>query len=136
MILNLNCKKTASFIADVNPDTAYISIPVRPPAYKEVKAVSEEKITQAWQIYQEKGLHTELLTGFEGINAGYTGNAYEDILNISAVHPLREDTVEELLKNDNSGKETIDALINQGLIKCVTYNNHNYYIRNYHNLIN
>ncbi|HCY00598.1 MAG TPA: radical SAM protein, partial [Bacteroidales bacterium] len=47
-------------------------------------------------------LNTELILGFEGTNTGYTGNAIDDILNISAVHPLREDTLNELLKKNNA----------------------------------
>lgn len=44
-------KQNASFIAKLNPQKAYLSIPTRPPALKDVKPVSEEKITEAWQIY-------------------------------------------------------------------------------------
>lgn len=125
-------QKTASFIAALDPRKAYLSVPVRPPAVRTVKAVSENKITEAWQIFQNSGIQTEMLTGFEGTDTGYTGNAFEDILNITAVHPLREDTMAELLKQDKMDGDVVDSLINQGLIKIIRYSGKTYYIRSYH----
>ncbi|MBN1413884.1 MAG: radical SAM protein [Bacteroidales bacterium] len=125
-------KDTASFISLLKPQKAYLSIPTRPPALKEVKAVPEEKIAEAWQIYQQEGINTELLTGFEETNTGFTGNAFEDILNITAVHPLRDDTMNELLKQDKADNNVVKSLIKQGLIKKSTYNGKTYYVRKYH----
>jgi wyosine [tRNA(Phe)-imidazoG37] synthetase (radical SAM superfamily) len=125
-------KQNASFIAKLNPQKAYLSIPTRPPALKDVKPVSEEKITEAWQIYQEAGLTTELLTGFEGTDTGFTGNAFDDILNITAVHPLREDTITKLLKQNKTSLSVINSLIAQELIKSINYKGKTYYVRNYH----
>ena len=34
-----------------------------------------------------------MLLGFEGSDTGFTGDAREDILNMSAVHPIREETM-------------------------------------------
>jgi wyosine [tRNA(Phe)-imidazoG37] synthetase (radical SAM superfamily) len=124
-------KETASFIALLNPRTAYLSIPTRPPALKQIKPISEEKLTIAWRLFQKNGLKTELLNGFEGTNAGYTGNAFEDIINITAVHPLREDTIAKLLKQDKTDHSVVDSLIAQGLIKGIKYEGKTYYVRNY-----
>jgi len=124
--------QTASFISHLKPIIAYLSIPTRPPAVKEIKPVTEKKLTKAWQVFQKAGLNTELLTGFEGTNTGTTGNALEDILNITAVHPLREDTIAELLKKDKTDSIIVDSLIAQGLIKGVKYHGQTYYVRNYH----
>jgi len=82
-ILNRN----ASFIAGLRPRKAYLSIPTRPPAVREIRQVSVEKLMEAWEIFTESGLHVELLTGFEGTDAGFTGNAEDDFLNIPAVNP-------------------------------------------------
>ena len=125
-------KQNASFIAKLNPQKAYLSIPTRPPAVKEVKPVSEEKLTETWQIYQEAGLTTELLTGFEGTDTGFTGNAFDDILNITAVHPLREDTITKLLEQNRTSLSVINSLVAQELIKSINYKGKTYYVRNYH----
>ena len=77
-------------------------------------------------------INTEFLTQFEGTDAGYTGNIYEDILNITAVHPLREDSLMILLKNDNASYSVVNSLISQHLIKSVTYGGNKYFIRDFH----
>jgi wyosine [tRNA(Phe)-imidazoG37] synthetase (radical SAM superfamily) len=125
-------RDNASYIAMLNPQKAYLSIPTRPPAVKEVKAVSEERIAEAWHIYQQAGIHTELLTGFEGTGAGTTGSAYDDILNITSVHPLREDVLAAILKQNKAGKSVIDSLISNGLIKVSKYQGNTFYVRRYH----
>jgi wyosine [tRNA(Phe)-imidazoG37] synthetase (radical SAM superfamily) len=124
-------EQTASFIASLNQTKAYLSIPIRPPAEKSVKPITKEGITEAWQVFQHKGITTELLTGFEGIHIGYTGNAFEDILNVTAVHPLREDTMSELLKQDKADDHVIKSMITSALIKEVLYKGKIYYVRNY-----
>jgi wyosine [tRNA(Phe)-imidazoG37] synthetase (radical SAM superfamily) len=124
--------QTASFIATLNPLKAYLSIPTRPPARKSIKPISEKRIIQAWQIFQNRGIKTELLTGFEGTGAGATGNAFEDILNITTVHPLREDTMKALLKLDKADERVVHSLIAQGLIKEISHDGKFFYIRSYH----
>jgi wyosine [tRNA(Phe)-imidazoG37] synthetase (radical SAM superfamily) len=125
-------KQSAAFIAMLKPQKVYLSIPTRPPAVRAIKPVQEEKLTEAWQIYQEAGLTAELLTGFEGTDAGSTGNAYEDILNIAAVHPLREDIITKILEKTKTSPVLIDSLVRQGLIKGTKYRGKIYYVRNYH----
>ncbi|MBN1108151.1 MAG: radical SAM protein [Bacteroidales bacterium] len=122
----------ATIISDLRPAKAWISIPTRPPADKTVKPPDPETLTMAWHIYTDRNLETELLTGFEGTNTGFTGNIYEDILNITAVHPLREDSLAELLKKDNADEMVVDSLLKQKLIKQIVYNEKKYYLRDYH----
>ncbi len=124
-------EQNAHFISSIEPETAYLSVPVRPPAERETNPVREEKLNEAWQIYKNAGVNTELLAGFEGTDTGSTGNAYDDILNITAVHPLREDTIGELLKKDNADISVIEALIEERLIKEVKYDGKIYYVRSY-----
>jgi hypothetical protein len=82
--------------------------------------------------FQQYELNTEFLTGFEGTNTGFTGNIYEDILNITSVHPLREDSMIKLLENNNAGFEVVESLIRQRLIKVSAYEGKKFYLREYH----
>lgn len=127
-----NFENLSRLISEINPHTAYLAIPTRPPSVVSVKPPDTEKLNLAWQIFNDRKIRTELLIGFEGISTGYTGNIYDDILNITAVHPLRDDSMAELLKNDRADKLVIDSLIDQGLIRSVLYNGHRYYMREYH----
>lgn len=121
----------ADIITKMNPSTAYLSVPTRPPAEKSVKPPDSEKLNLAWNIFNEKNIRTELLTGFEGTDAGYTGNIYEDILNITAVHPIREDTMAELLEKDKADKKVVESLIRQRLISETSYHGKKFYTREY-----
>lgn len=122
-------KNNIEYIAKLNPETAFLSIPTRPPAKSVAKPPAEEAITQAYQIYQEKVNRVETLLGYEGNAFAASGNAREDILSITAVHPMRQDAVEDLLKNDNTDWKTIENLINEDLIREIEYKNHKFYLR-------
>jgi len=124
--------QTSEFIKQINPSLAYISIPTRPPALKSVKSPKEPVINEAYQIFSGKNLNVELLIGFEGTDTGFTGNAIEDIINICTVHPIREDTMQELLKKNNADNYVLDSLLSKEYIKKVHYNSGNFYIRQFH----
>ena len=127
-----NFSAVAEIIRFINPAKAYLSVPTRPPVEKFVKPADPERLNEAWQVFSNNQINTEFLTGYEGSETGFTGNIYEDILNITAVHPLREDSLLKLLENDNADFNIVNALINQHLIKSVIYEGEKYFIRDYH----
>jgi len=122
----------AESVKRINPQIAYLSIPVRPPSEKWVKPPDTKRLNMIWQTFTQKNIITELLTGFEGSDTGFTGNIYEDILNITAVHPLREDSLLSLLENDNADFHVVESLLKQKLIKSTIYKGKKYFIREYH----
>jgi wyosine [tRNA(Phe)-imidazoG37] synthetase (radical SAM superfamily) len=127
-----NFSGLAEIIRQINPGIAYLSVPTRPPAETKVKVPEIEQMNLAWQIFNGKNIKTEFLTGFEGTGAGHTGNIYEDILNITAVHPLREDTLTDLLGKAKADKQVVESLISQKLIRSTVYNGRKFYLRHYH----
>jgi wyosine [tRNA(Phe)-imidazoG37] synthetase (radical SAM superfamily) len=124
--------KTAGLIADVNPYKAYISIPIRPPAVKWVKAPSESIINKAYQLFHWKVEQTELMIGFEGTDMASSGNPLEEITNICTVHPIREDTMQNLLSKYTGGSDVLDILLLGNYIERVTYESQTFYIRKFH----
>lgn len=127
-----NFSNLAVLIKKLNPGKAYLAIPIRPPAVESAIPTDAETLNLAWQIFDKSGIKTEFLTGFEGNVTGFTGNIYEDILNITAVHPLREDSLINLLKHDNADYEVVKSLIKQRLIRATVYNGKKFYLREYH----
>jgi wyosine [tRNA(Phe)-imidazoG37] synthetase (radical SAM superfamily) len=127
-----NFSAIAEIIRFIEPAVAYLSIPTRPPFEKFVKSPEPERLNEAWQIFNKNQINTEFLTGYEGSDTGFTGNIYEDILNITAVHPLREDSLLKLLENDNADFNIVNSLMNQHLIKSVLFEGEKYFIRDYH----
>ena len=127
-----NFTAIAGIIKRINPSISYLSIPIRPPAMSSVKPPDAEKLNMCWQIFNDSQLKTEFLTGFEGTDNGFTGNIYDDILNITAVHPLREDSMMELLQNDKADFQVVKSLLQQRLIRSANYNGNRFYLREYH----
>lgn len=127
-----NITSVSELVKRINPAKAYLAIPIRPPSEETVNPPDSEKLNMAWQIFNNNHINTEFLTGFEGTDTGFTGNIYEDILNITAVHPLRQDSLIRLLRNDKADIKVVKSLIKQRLIRSTTYNGNKYYLREYH----
>jgi len=53
------------------------------------------------------------------------------LLSITAVHPMREDAVEEMIKKSNAKPEILLSLIEQQMIEKVLYNQNTYYVRKF-----
>ncbi len=123
--------ETATFINDhIRPKVAYISVPTRPPAEKDIQAPSIESLSRSFLIFKSQGLNTELITEYEGNNFSTTGNFEEDLLSITAVHPMRKDAVEKLIKEDKTTWEDVTKLIKEEILVETIYNNESYYLRN------
>jgi wyosine [tRNA(Phe)-imidazoG37] synthetase (radical SAM superfamily) len=127
-----NITNVSGFIKSINPETAYLATPTRPPSEATVNPPDSAKMNMAWQVFNNNRINTEFLTGFEGTDTGFTGNIYDDILNITAVHPLRQDSLFRLLQNDNADFRIVKSLIKQRLIRSAIYNGNKYYLREYH----
>jgi len=123
--------QTAKLVSLIQPAMAYISIPTRPPAIKTVVSPDGDIINKAYQIFREASIETDLILGFEGTDTGFTGNAFEDIINICSVHPIREDTMEELLMKNKADATTLSTLLHNNLIQQVEYRSKKYYIRKF-----
>jgi wyosine [tRNA(Phe)-imidazoG37] synthetase (radical SAM superfamily) len=122
----------ANFITNLKPDVSYLLTPTRPPAERSVSTPSKTRLNFALNTFKNCGLKTELLDDFEGDDVGITGNAFEDILNISAVHPIREDVMQKILKLNHSSTSVLESLIDENLIKTMIYQGNKYYVRDYH----
>lgn len=123
--------QTAKLVSLIQPAMAYISIPTRPPAIKTVVSPDGDIINKAYQIFREASIETDLILGFEGTDTGFTGNAFEDIINICSVHPIRGDTMEELLMKNKADATTLSTLLHNNLIQQVEYRSKKYYIRKF-----
>jgi wyosine [tRNA(Phe)-imidazoG37] synthetase (radical SAM superfamily) len=121
----------ADYINTLGPDIAYLAIPTRPPAFKTAIPVDESKINEAYHIFSKKLAAVEFLTGYEGNAFSSTGNPKEDIMSITAVHPMREDAIEELLKRNDASFNLVNELLEENLIRRTSFNGKNYYIRKF-----
>lgn len=120
----------ANFIKSrIRPYKAYIGVPTRPPAEPWVSRPEPESITAAYAIFTREGLNAETLTGYESSGFVVTDNPVEEILEITAVHPMRRDAVEDVLNRFGVGEEVLQQLVKEGRIRKVHYEGWDYYIR-------
>jgi wyosine [tRNA(Phe)-imidazoG37] synthetase (radical SAM superfamily) len=120
--------QVADFLKKLEPDTAYLSIPTRPPA-EQVEPPREQAINTAYQIFKERLGKVEYLIGYEGNAFASTGNLVEDLLSITAVHPMREDAVAELLEKAGTGWSTIQELVDNGNLLRLDYRGKKFFMR-------
>lgn len=119
----------AAFLAQLQPAKAYLSVPTRPPAEPWVELPPEDAINRAYQLVQAHVAHVELLIGYEGNAFAATGDVAGDLLSITAVHPMREDAVQELLARAGASMPVVEALVSAGQLVRMTYGGHTFYAR-------
>jgi len=125
-------EKTADFLKNLKRlDKAYIAIPTRPPTEKWVKPAKEETLNAAFQAFAEKlgADRVEYLIGYEGNAFAFTGRVEEDLLSITAVHPMRKEAVEEFLKKANADWRVIEKLLEEDKLIELEYEGNRYYMR-------
>jgi wyosine [tRNA(Phe)-imidazoG37] synthetase (radical SAM superfamily) len=121
--------KIADLLARLKPDRAYLSIPTRPPAEEWAQPPPEEIINQAYHILHERIGQVEYLIGYEGNDFAFTGNVEEDLLSITAVHPMREEAVSDFLARAESDWSVIHRLIDRGQLIETKYKGRKFYMR-------
>jgi len=119
----------AKFVARLKPNKAFLAIPIRPPSEKDVGAPSEKKIVQAYSLFTAEFAKVECLTGYEDDAFADTGDAENDLLSITAVHPMREESVRQFLANAGLDESFVTSLIDQGKLKQVEFAGKRFFVR-------
>ena len=126
-----SARETGNFLSRLQPDIAYISIPTRPPADKTVRPAGAEALNSAYQIISAYVKKVELLTGYEGNGFSSTGDAHNDILSITAVHPMRHDAVEDLLGKAGLSWNLVEEMLLKDEIIQSEFNGYTFYLRSF-----
>jgi len=119
----------AQFLARLRPAMAYVAIPTRPPAEEWVQPASEDSINRAYQVFHRKMERVEYLIGYEGNAFAFTGNVEQDLLSITAVHPMREEAVSDFLARAGAEWSVVPKLIAQGQLVETEYKGKVYFMR-------
>jgi len=122
--------KIADFLAELKPVRAYLAIPTRPPAER-IEPATELTLNAAYQTFSKKLSSVEYLIGYEGNAFASSGNAMDDLLSITAVHPMREEAVKELLNRLGVGWEIVQGLIDSGSLVELEYQGKKFYARKF-----
>jgi wyosine [tRNA(Phe)-imidazoG37] synthetase (radical SAM superfamily) len=121
--------EVASFLGELRPSAAYLAIPTRPPLERWAQPASERSLTHAHQLLSDRLSRVELLCGDEGLGFGTTGDVAADLLSITSVHPMREDSVRALLAGSGSDWSLVERLMQEGVLAEIEYRSQTFYLR-------
>ena len=131
-------KKIAEFVAEIQPERAYIAVPTRPPAEKWVLPAIEKQILFAYETFKAKiGKKVELLTGYEGADFNDTAeDPVVALLAITSVHPMRLDYVSKFLTERGANPdEIIKKLLSEKKIIKTKYGNYEFILHKINNKV-
>ncbi len=117
----------ASFLSELSPKKAYLSIPSRPPAEARVRIPAKGAIRKARETLADAGLTVEGLTAYEGDQFDVTADAEQDILSIAAVHPLRRDALQRLIESVGADWKIVEKLLDEGRLVEKKHDQKTYY---------
>ena len=119
----------AEYLFQLKPHKAYLAIPTRPPAETDVKAPDESVIIRAYQLMKKRLVDVEYLIDYEGDTFTSTGGAEQDLLSITAVHPMREQAVMAMLAKAGADWDLVQRLQAENKLKQVDYDGQCFYVR-------
>ncbi len=122
-------RQLAQFITAISPDRAYIAIPTRPPAEAFARKPPQRTVELAREIYAQAGIDVHLLVDYEGDDFSTTGDAVDDLLRITEVHPMKERAVQSLLNRCGKDWDTVRGLVQEELLTTVDFAEETFYIR-------
>jgi wyosine [tRNA(Phe)-imidazoG37] synthetase (radical SAM superfamily) len=100
-------------VEQLGEPAAYLAVPTRPPAEKWACPPGRGDAEPAYQIITREVGRAELLTGYKGNAFSITEKSEEDLLRITAAHPMTADAVEALLRRNGDKWATIDHLVRE-----------------------
>lgn len=106
----------ADFLLELRPFKSWLSIPIRPPIEAWVKPPNPTALGDILQALSNKIPFMDSLFDLERADFRSTGNMREDILSISAVHPIQEEALKNMLARAGSDWAIVNDLIAENLI--------------------
>jgi wyosine [tRNA(Phe)-imidazoG37] synthetase (radical SAM superfamily) len=122
-------KRLTAFLQKLAPDKVYLAIPTRPTTDRSVCSASAETLNRIYQCVSRIMPDVELLAGYEGDAFASTGNFIEDLLAITAVHPMRKDAVLKQLGKTGQDWSAVQQLLVLGKLREIDYQGNYFYLR-------
>ena len=112
---------TAEFISELEPKISYISVPIRPPSEEWAAIPSDESIMRIIGTLVSRRIRTVPLIERELGDFTYTGDIKEDLLAITSVHPMRKDSVVEMIERAGTGWDIVEGMVRSGELASSEY---------------
>lgn len=124
-----SAREVGVLLQALRPATAYLSVPTRPPADRRVHAPAREAVEGISLHLAGLGLPVALLTDYEGDAFALTGDMVQDLLGITAVHPMTEEAVGEFLRRAGAEWQVVEGLLADGRLETAEYGGKRFYRR-------
>ena len=111
------------------PSIAYLAVPTRPPSSSWVQAPNEESLNQAFHIFASQLKKVEYLIGFPPGHFPVTGHTVQSLLDITAVHPMRETEAQAFLQHGGEQPGRLAELCAQEKLVRIVYEGQAFYVR-------
>jgi wyosine [tRNA(Phe)-imidazoG37] synthetase (radical SAM superfamily) len=122
-------RDTAEYLHKLNPETAYICVPTRPPSESWAQPPGEQALAEAYYLFSEQVKKAELLIGFPEEEFLGTGDILQSILDTTSVHPMRESEVLALLARNGLEARKLDELVAEEKLVRVSHAGQVFYVR-------
>jgi len=121
----------ATFVADLHPHTAYLALPLRPPAEDWVEAPDAETLMHIYEIFKHNIERVELMMDLPESNLAAGEDALGILVSTLAVHPLSQADIDTYLAKHGLASEALEDLVDKELIRRVTHKGTPFYVRKY-----
>jgi len=126
-------RQLCDFLLELQPLKSYLSIPTRPPAETTITPPSPDSLREIMRVCSTQIPFMHFLFETEVGDFISTGNLIEDILSITAVHPLREEALRGMVSKAGGTWKLVEDLLATNKIACINYRDERYYLRHFKN---
>ncbi len=117
----------AVFIAEINPEMAYLALPLRAPAESWVEAPSAQEQEAALRVFTQVFSRSALLGDLPPTNLAESSDPLNALLETIKVHPMEREEVLAYLKKHAIPADVLDELIRRGRVRASDYREKTFY---------
>jgi wyosine [tRNA(Phe)-imidazoG37] synthetase (radical SAM superfamily) len=117
----------AKFIAGLQPEMAYLALPLRSPAEDWVEAPSEQDITRAQRIFSEHFSRCALMADLPETGLSASDDPLQSLLNTIKVHPMEETEVRAYMRENHIAAERLEELVQGKQIQASDHRGKTFY---------
>jgi wyosine [tRNA(Phe)-imidazoG37] synthetase (radical SAM superfamily) len=121
-------RRVGDYLTTVKRNASYFTIPTRPPTEAYAVPPDADALEELARFIKSAIPKSEMLCCPESGDFIATGSIAEGLQGILAVHPIREEAVEKLVRSKGSTKDTLEEMIRNGLVHKVMYKGNWFYI--------
>ncbi len=123
-------EQVGNFLKKFRSDKSYFTIPTRPPTESFATAPDRKTLDQLSDYIEKNIPNSETLFYPESDSFYAAGEIEDEILGITRVHPMREESLLKLIIDMGGRKEILESMLKQHLITKTFYQNVNFYSAN------